>query len=155
LTDKTKQCCFIQTNKEKEECETSPNPLLDIANIVNSPQFKPLIREIGGFAKYTSVDTPIDIKNENMHVICSDGELDVNVADEKYSDDDIKILPSADHFLNYTTSSIMNIITQQTQKKYDCTKGQFLQTSKNAGTLNLIHIICFLKLICQLCSTNN
>jgi len=133
LTDKNQQCCFIQTNKEKEECTSSPNPISDIANIVNSPQFKPFAREIAGFAKFNSIEQPIDIKDENMHIICSDGELDINVGDEKYSDDDIKILTSADHCLNYTMSSIMNIISPQPQKEYDCTKGQLLQTSKDAG----------------------
>ena len=96
LSDKNKQCCFIQNNKETEVCESSPNPLSDIANIVNSPQFKPLAREIAGYAKYSSSEKPIDIKDENMHIICSDGELDINVGDEKYSDDDIKILTSAE-----------------------------------------------------------
>ena len=133
LTDKNKQCCFIQNNKQTETCESSPNPLSDIANIVNSPQFKPLAREIAGYAKYSSSEKPIDIKSESTHVVCSDGELDINIGDEKYSDDDIKILTSADHCLNYTMSSIMNIISPQPQKEYDCTKGQLLQTSKDAG----------------------
>jgi len=111
LTDKTKQCCFIQTNKE--ECDSSPNPLSDIANIVNSKEFKPLARKIVGYGKYTSVDHPINIKDENMHVVCLDGELDINIREEKYSDDDLNILKSSDYCLNYTVSNNMNIIIQQ------------------------------------------
>jgi len=123
----------MQTNKEAEKCQSYPNPISDLANIVNSPQFKPFIREIAGYAIYASTEKPIDIKNESQHIICSDGELDLNIGDEKYSDDEINILKSADLCMNYTISSIMNIISQQPQKEYDCTKGQLLQTSKDAG----------------------
>ena len=133
LTDKNKQCCFVQRNKETETCESSPNPLSDIANIFNSPQFKPLAREVVGYANYSSAEKRINFKNENMHIVCSDGELDVNMGNKKYSDDDIKILTSADHCMNYTVSSIMSIISPQPPKEYDCTKGQLLQTSKDAG----------------------
>lgn len=133
LTDKSKQCCFIQTNKETEECESSPNPLSDISNIVNSPQFKPLAREIIGFTKYSSSEQPIPIEDQSTHVICSDGELDLNIGDEKYTDEEIKILQSADSCMNYTMSSIMSFISQKQTKEYDCTKGQLLQTSKDAG----------------------
>jgi len=133
LDDQNTQCCYIKMDKESEVCKSSPKPLPDISNIVNSPQFKPFVKEFYGFSQYgMTSERKMDFPEMNAQVNCQDGDLNLSIGGDKFTEDEIKILQSPDHCLNYTFSSISNIMGGE-QKEYDCTKGQLLQSSKDAG----------------------
>ena len=131
------QCCYNTKTINKEQaveiCELSPKPLKDFSTIIKAKQFKPLIREVYGYIGYGFPDkkmSPIEYENEiNNKMNCGDGNLEYTTGGEKYSDDDIKILSSGDHCLNYTISSIF----YREQKDLDCKKGKLLKSSKDAG----------------------
>ena len=132
LDDENTQCCYVKMEGEEEECARSPKPLSIFSNIINTKQFKPFSKEIFGYINNgMDEEKKIDIPEIHAHAKCSDGELDINFGGEKYTEEEIKILKSPDHCMNYTVSSIYNFYTEP--KEYDCTKGQLLQSSKDAG----------------------
>jgi hypothetical protein len=126
-------------DNEENSCQPSPKPLSQISNIIKTKQFKPFVKEIYGFSKYgLGNEKKMEIPEVNAQVSCQDEELNVNFGGDKYTEDEIKILQSPDHCLNYTLSTFLNFYKGE-QKEYDCTKGQLLQSSKDAdiecGTL--------------------
>jgi hypothetical protein len=139
LDNQNTQCCYIKMDNEENSCQPSPKPLSQISNIIKTKQFKPFVKEIYGFSKYgMGNEKKMEIPEVNAQVSCQDEELNVNFGGDKYTEDEIKILQSPDHCLNYTLSTFLNFYKGE-QKEYDCTKGQLLQSSKDAdiecGTL--------------------
>ena len=139
LDNQNTQCCYIKMDNEENSCQPSPKPLSQISNIIKTKQFKPFVKEIYGFSKYgMGNEKKMEIPEVNAQVSCQDEELNVNFGGDTYTEDEIKILQSPDHCLNYTLSTFLNFYKGE-QKEYDCTKGQLLQSSKDAdiecGTL--------------------
>ena len=139
LDNQNTQCCYIKMDNEENSCQPSPKPLSQISNIIKTKQFKPFVKEIYGFSKYgMGNDKKMEIPEVNAQVNCQDEDLNVHFGGDTYTEDEIKILQSPDHCLNYTISSILSYFKGE-QKEYDCKKGQILQSSKDAdiecGTL--------------------
>ena len=134
VSDKNAQCCYITSvfgNETEKICELSPKPIKDISNIIKAKQFKPLLKEVFGFAKYTEGEiNPFDFAiGMNAKVHCKDGDVELNIEEFKYTDDEIKILSSGEHCLNYTISGLINNDT----KDLTCQNGKLLKSSKDAG----------------------
>ena len=126
LTNKGEQCCW-ETNRARDEpessCDTFPKPSKDVQDLVNNKQFSPLYKEFAGFfGEISSSSNKID-----SIVECSDGDLEYKF-DNEFTEDEKKILESENHCLNYTMSSFVDMT-----KKFDCQKGELLQSSKDAG----------------------
>ena len=126
LTNKGEQCCW-ETNRASDEpkssCDTFPKPSKDLQDLVNNKQFSPLYKEFAGFfGEISSSSNKID-----SIVECSDGDLEYKL-DTEFTEDEKKILESENHCLNYTMSSFFDM-----SKKFECKKGELLQSSKDAG----------------------
>ena len=124
LTYKGQQCCWF-TDRSKSEpkssCDNFPKPSKEFQDIVNSKQFNPLFKELYGFLGEIS-----SIKIDSI-VECSDGDFEYKL-DTEFTEDEKKILESENHCLNYTMSSFEDVT-----KKFDCQKGELLQSSKDAS----------------------
>ena len=135
VSEKNAQCCYITSVNQEDEtekiCELSPKPLKDISNIIKAKQFKPLLKEVMGFAKYNGGEiSPDDFGfGMDLKVHCKDGDIELNIEDIKYTDDEIKILSSGEHCLNYTLSGFIDEDT----KDLTCQNGKLLKSSKDAG----------------------
>jgi hypothetical protein len=134
LDDQNNQCCYLDAsfqNETQKACYPFPKNIGDYTNVINTKQFKPLTKEVYGYIKYSfPKEVPIpDIPEVKAQVICKDGiKLDVDIGGDEYTEDEIKILKSEDHCLNYTVSAFI-----QKEKTFDCKNGKLLPSSKEAG----------------------
>lgn len=134
LDNQNNQCCYLDAsfqNETQKACYPFPKNIGDYTNVINTKQFKPLTKEVYGYIKYSfPKEVPIpDIPEVKAQVICKDGiKLDVDIGGDEYTEDEIKILKSEDHCLNYTVSAFI-----QKEKTFDCKNGKLLPSSKEAG----------------------
>ena len=134
LDGQNNQCCYLDAsfqNETQKACYPFPKNIGDYTNVINTKQFKPLTKEVYGYIKYSfPKEVPIpDIPEVKAQVICKDGiKLDVDIGGDEYTEDEIKILKSEDHCLNYTVSAFI-----QKEKTFDCKNGKLLPSSKDAG----------------------
>ena len=128
LPDKGEQCCWFTDRSESEPktaCDNFPKPSKEFLDIVNNKQFTPAFKEIYGFFDH-AFEGSSSIKIDSI-VECSDGDLEYKL-DTEFTEDEKKILESENHCLNYTMSSFFDM-----SKKFECKKGELLQSSKDAG----------------------
>lgn len=134
LESQDEQCCYINgvaNNQTTQKCSSFPNPfpIIEFSNIMKTPQFKPLTKEVLGYLQYSSpLPIPITSFEGKGQLTCQEGTLDLDIGGDKYSDDDIKVLQSENYCLNYTVSTFM-----QEGRTADCKNAKLLQSSKDAG----------------------
>ena len=136
---KSSQCCYFKSfiddgngnYEELEHCTLFVNPIKGLDNIKKSEQFKPLLREIGGFMKYNDPNQKFFPPPFSLNLHCEDGDLDVSDLNEKYADDEIETFTSGYHCLNDTISIFKEEPPQQSS--YACKDRKLLKPSQDAG----------------------
>ncbi len=128
LTDEVDQCCWVTDRSESEPksvCGNLPKPIKDYKDLLNNKQLNSLHKEIFGFLEKELGE--MSSINLDAIVECSDGDFEYKL-DIKLTDDEKKIFESENHCLNYTMQTFKDL-----SKTFDCSKGELLQSSKDAG----------------------
>ncbi len=137
------QCCYVTEMDDIEresECDAIPKPFNNFKVLMEDKQFKALYREVLGYKKVYDespdnrdeiIDDMINLGVDDIHarIECPNDEtMEINI-DDNFSLTEKNVLSSQNHCLNYFYLTM----TSTGNTNYDCTKGELLQSSKDAG----------------------
>ena len=136
------QCCYVTEMDDIEgesDCDAIPKPFNNFKVLMEDKQFKALYREVLGYKKVYDespdnrdeiIDDMIKLGVDDTHarIECPNDEtMEINI-DDNFSLAEQKVLSSQNHCLNY-----LYLTAATGNTNYDCTKGELLQSSKDAG----------------------